>query len=297
MIRCLRGFSIALLLIAPARAAYADKAEDEKAWHAAQATQNQYVIEAVRQQLLQDHPEYREWLQASVTAPAHMVDSDIVVASTSQWPRTTGEAQLGMENDTGNTDNRSYNAKGHITRENEDWIFLGLGSVAYGKSDGKTNTANYRALAQANYKLEPDTRWMSTLFWNSNRFTGFSDRFEEVTGLSNDWMLTSNVKLTTELAGGVREVKLTNGAQSVEPILWLRGNLNWPFAKRWVFVEDLRNSYGPKYNFLWSNSSITTPLDAHWKVRLSYEADYVNNPPLDRESLDTISLVSLVYGF
>jgi putative salt-induced outer membrane protein len=265
------------------------------------------VIEATRRQLIKDHPEFASWLAAPAasTAPTGRVNAVTeAVAQMATAPKSTagathysGEVEGGYVVDTGNTQGSSLNSKAKITRDSEDWRFLMQGAAENDNDGHVTTKETYRALGQANYKLKDDERLMTTLLWTSDRFSGFRDRYEEVSGLSNDWKLPDKAKLTTELAAGARELELVGGQTYDEPILWLRGDVQWPFAENWTFSEDARNSIGTQYTFITSNTALTLQMAKAWKLRLAFEADYDNKPPFQRKALDTNTLLNLVYAF
>lgn len=288
--------------------AHADEARQaaEQAMRDAQATNNPYVVEAVRTQLIADNPAHAAWLKPTHAGEAGRVDAyafpdNAPVTPADAKPAKSvvyaGEFQGGFQADSGNSEGSSLNSKAKLTRENQDWLFLLQGSAAVDRSDGETSKETYSALAQANYKIEDDLRWLTTIYWYSNRFIGFSDRFDEVTGIGQDWDLPYGMELSTEIAAGARQVTLIDDTSTSEPILWLRGNYHWPISERLSFTQELRNSAGPKYNFFFSSSALTLALDDPWKLRFAFELDYVNNPPLDREPVDTNTLINLVYGF
>lgn len=295
---------VPLILAMPAYAE--DNSEAEKALNDAVKTGNQYVIDAVKKQLAADHPEMHVDASPGLM-PASSSKLDVKTTSglkpepdaepKKQQVTYKGEIEGGYQSNTGNTRGYSFNTKLNATRDSEDWLFLTQGTGIIDNDGTKTTNEKYRGILQANYKLEPDERLMTTLFWNNDRFTGFRNRFEEVSGLSNDWKLPWNAKLTTEIAAGARQLELTEGQEYHEPILWLRGYLQWPITEHWTFAEDLRDSTGTKYDFIWANTSMTYAFTKEWKLRFALEDEYVNNPPMGRKDLDKDTLVNLVYTF
>lgn len=208
-----------------------------------------------------------------------------------------GEAELGADLETGNTDSLSFGARARIERDGLKWRHKLNGLVDYEETDDRKSKERYFAGYDLNYKLTPRLYVVGTLSWESDVFAGFDNRFIESLGLG--YTIVDRPRLRWSVEGGVagRQTDYTVGANDVSIVGRAATDLDWHFSPNATLSERIEVYAGGRSTTLESITSLTAKMFGALAARLSYDVKHETDPPAGRDATDTTARAALVYDF
>ena len=207
-----------------------------------------------------------------------------------------GRAELGGYISTGNTENVGLTAQVEIKREAIDWRHKISVQADYQKSLGTVTRERYLAAYEPNWKLGDRAYIYGAAQYESDRFSGFTDRFSLSTGAGYSAIKSPDVRLDLELGPAFRSTRLVT--DDSESNLAARGSLdfNWKIT-RGITVQQNASAYVQDANStVSSKSALLTRLIGPLSAQVSYTVQY-ESMPVSRKTTDTISRAALVLDF
>lgn len=218
-------------------------------------------------------------------AAAHILDN---------WK---GEIELGGSRATGNTESLGLYGAIALTRDGLDWRHKLNARADLQETNGARTTERINAAWQPNYKIDARLYAYGLAQYEHDPFAGFDDRYTGGAGLGYTAIATPRLNLELEGGPAFRYTEYVNepGKSTVAGRASL--NLKWKPSETLtltqvaaVFVESGN-----------TNASATTALDTRLfgplRARLSYNVQYERDAPAGRDTLDTLSRATLIYGF
>ena len=207
-----------------------------------------------------------------------------------------GRAELGGYISTGNTENVGLTAQVEIKREAINWRHKISVQADYQKSLGTVTRERYLAAYEPNWKLGDRAYIYGAAQYESDRFSGFTDRFSLSTGAGYSAIKSPDVRLDLELGPAFRSTRLVT--DDSESNLAARGSLdfNWKIT-RGITVQQNASAYVQDANStVSSKSALLTRLIGPLSAQVSYTVQY-ESMPVSRKTTDTISRAALVLDF
>lgn len=239
----------------------------------------------------------------TLSLPAHAQD-----ASENGW---SGEGSLSAGVTTGNTETTDLGLGVDATRTMNLWKIGLKASADYGETDG-AETKN-RIFLGTNLDRQINDRLFGfgQLSYEQDEFSGFDSRafiggglgYEVLTGETTQWtvrggpglkideiqaVLDATTVPTTVLSPATTEESFGATAQS---------NFAHQFNDNVAFTNDTKALYAETSTQLGNIAAITATLTNTLSARVSFEVRHDTDPVDGFEATDTISRVSLVYGF
>lgn len=208
-----------------------------------------------------------------------------------------GHAELGGYVTTGNTENIGITGALELKREALEWRHKVRVQADYQESLGITTRERYLAAYEPNWKFDDRAYLYGAVQYESDRFSGFSDRFSISSGIGYSAIKSPKVKLDVEVGPAFRYTHFIDAA--TEKNAAARGSVDfgWKIAKG-ISVTQVASAYLQDANStVSSKSALLTKLFGPLSAQFSYSLQYESTPPLGRRSTDTTSRAALVVDF
>ncbi|KTF67297.1 DUF481 domain-containing protein [Sphingomonas sp. HT-1] len=208
-----------------------------------------------------------------------------------------GHVELGGYVTTGNSQNIGVTAVAEVKREGIEWRHKVRAQADYQESLGFTTRERYVFAYEPNWKFDSRAYLYGAAQYESDRFSGFSDRVSISSGAGYSAVKTSAIKLDVELGPAYRYTRFI-GAPTENNIA-ARGSLDFAWRlSRGMSVTQTASAYLEKDNSTVSTkSALLARLIGPLSAQFSYTVQYESAPPLGRLSTDTTSRAALVVDF
>lgn len=217
------------------------------------------------------------------------------------------KGQLGAFQSSGNSKNTGVSLSLVLDRKGKDWQHQLRGNIDYQRSNGLTSTERYLAAYEPRYQVSGKLFAYGLAQYEQNRFLGYRDRYSLSGGFGLKVLEAPEAQLSVKAGPSWRKVEYTNG-QEEQSFGALAGfDFDWRFAKNLTFTQDanlVADSGGAATVIIDSNSTsvllvsgLEAKVNSNLTTRLSYTLDYDSNPPRGRVSTDTLTRMTLVFGF
>jgi putative salt-induced outer membrane protein len=230
-------------------------------------------------------------------AQARAVEQETKLAAQGFFEGWTGNGEVGGFVSSGNTSNRGAAVGVTMGKETRRWKHSLRGLVDYQQDNGITSRERWFAGYEGNYKFNDRFYALTTVSWERDRFSGFSSRFSESLGLG--YKLLTGPRLTLSLDGGpaLRQTQFVSG--SSDQAFALRAGLNGKLQiNPALALTETATFYYDSFNTsLLSLTALTAKLSGALSARASFQLNSESNPPAGRNSVDTVSRITIVYAF
>jgi putative salt-induced outer membrane protein len=196
-------------------------------------------------------------------------------------------AELGGYVTSGNTENVGLSAQVQIQREGLDWRHKLSLQADYQESLG----------TEPNWKLGERAYMYGAAQYESDRFSGFTDRVSVSAGAGYSAIKKRGMRLDLELGPAFRSTRLIT--DTTESNVAARGSMNFDWKlSRGITVRQNAAAYVQDANStVTSKSALLAKLIGPLSAQLSYTLQYESMPPASRKSTDTTSRAALVLDF
>ncbi|PVX29225.1 DUF481 domain-containing protein [Sphingomonas pokkalii] len=208
-----------------------------------------------------------------------------------------GHIELGGYVTTGNSQNIGVTAVAEVKREGIEWRHKVRAQADYQESLGLTTRERYLFAYEPNWKFDSRAYLYGAAQYESDRFSGFSDRISLSSGAGYSAIKSSAIRLDLELGPAYRYTRFI-GAPTENNIA-ARGSLDlgWKLS-RGMTITQTASAYLEKDNSTVSTkSALLARLIGPLSAQFSYTVQYESAPPLGRLSTDTTSRAALVVDF
>ncbi len=208
-----------------------------------------------------------------------------------------GRAELGGYISQGNTNNVGLTASVEIKREALEWRHKLKLQADYQESLGVVTRERYLAAYEPNWKFDDRAYLYGAAQYESDRFSGFTDRFSLSTGAGYSAIKQPNLKLDLELGPAFRHTRFIDS--KVESNVAARGSVDFGWKlSRGVSVTQVASAYLQDANStVSSKSALLARLIGPLSAQFSYTLQYESMPPIGRKTTDTTSRAALVIDF
>lgn len=208
-----------------------------------------------------------------------------------------GHAELGGYVSTGNTENVGLTGAIELRREAIEWRHKLRLQADYQESLGVVTRERYVASYEPNWKFDDRAYLYGAAQYESDRFSGFSDRISLSSGVGYSAIKSSDVKLDLELGPAFRHTRFVDS--TIESNLATRGSLDFGWKlSRGVSITQNASAYVQDANStVSSKSALLARLIGPLSAQFSYSLQYESTPPVGRKTTDTTSRAALVVDF
>ncbi len=168
-----------------------------------------------------------------------------------------------------------------------------------------TGSANQQRTQEnwgASYQL--DTLWTEDVFgyvrgsFDSDQFSGFDYRAFLGAGAGYYFINQGSRSLRGEIGPGYQYSRQDlSGEEDHDWVLYGALDTRWDLRDGWSLNHDSKLTLSEPTTSVSSRSQLSTTLTDALRAGLSYELQFEENPPADKESLDRILKLNVSYGF
>jgi len=209
----------------------------------------------------------------------------------------TGKATLGGWLTTGNSSNVGITGAVDLDREGLQWRHKLHLQADYQESLHVTTREHYLASYEPNYKVDERSYIYGNLQYESDRFSGYFNRYSASVGAGYTAIKNPRMRLDLELGPAYRYTSFTD--DTIENNLATRGSIDFSWKlNSTISVTQQADAYLERYNSTISGTSaLNAKLFGPLSAQVSYNFQYESMPPVGSVSTDTITRASLVYTF
>lgn len=264
----------------------------------AKATEDPFIIDAVRSAAVKQYPDLAQWIDRYLAgedeASGESGAEAEVAANAHQW---SGEAEAGINISTGNTEEEHADAKVRLDHEKGKWHNT-LKLKAYGsKENGVRTGEDYRSEFKSRYALTEKDYVFGDLEYVNDRFGGFESRLSETVGYGRKLYDTEKFKLDAEAGIGARQTSYTNGTDENTLLQTLGANAEWEITEGIDFREELKMSFGEDTTVTESETSLKTTLYKNLYLKFGVDVEHVSDVPPGTENTDVVTTLNVGYSF
>ena len=221
--------------------------------------------------------------------------------------RWRGRGELGASRATGNSPSLGLAAGLDIKREGLDWTHSLRGRADYQRTNGVVTREKYFAAYEPRFQVDTDLFAYGLGQFERDTIQGYDARWAVSAGLGWQAVKSSGLNLALKAGPAFRRTESTSGETDNRLAGLLGLDFDWTFADGVKLTQNtnlVAETGGAATVFFDSRSTtlaLVTGLEARITGKLSsrfaYQVDYNSDPPPGKVSTDTISRVTLVYGF
>lgn len=208
-----------------------------------------------------------------------------------------GRVELGGTITTGNSDTLGATGIVDASREGLKWRHKFFVQADYSEALGVTTRRHLLAQYQPNYKID-DRRYVAgVVLFESDPFLGYQERYSTALSAGYAVLQQPNMTLSLELGPAFRNTRFTDGR--VQSSLASRGSMDFDMKLgTGVTLSQDAAMYLERFNStVSSTTAVTARVLGPLAASLSYNVQFESDPPLGRQTTDTIGRASLVYTF
>lgn len=208
-----------------------------------------------------------------------------------------GEGQLGASQSSGNTNALGINAGLTLQKEGLHWRHKLLAHIDYQRTDGLISRNQMRFSYEPNYKFDGNMFAFGLAQIERDPFSGFDARYSVSGGLGYSPVRSRGMQLDLKAGPAWRLTDYAAAPSDAQLSLLAGANYKWRITKMLAFSQtaDVVLDSGDKT--ILAQSALDTRLGGKFSARFSWQYNFESDPPAGKSKVDTLSRVSLVYGF
>lgn len=222
-----------------------------------------------------------------------------VTPAVAQDDGLTGEVNVGGSMATGNSDTTRFDAEvkarfkaGRL----EDNYRL---AVEFAEDNGTTTAQRILGSAESRYDVQERLFVFGFLEYDDDRFSGFKYEVEGVFGAGYKIIDKSDMRLFVQAGPGYRISKLSGVAGTTDDRFLVRGSSEFEYdiSDSTTLTNLSTLTWDDTRTTLENTLALTNDLFGSLSTRISFNVRYNSDPPALTRKTDTLTKVSLVYGF
>ncbi|MEO1731433.1 MAG: DUF481 domain-containing protein [Pseudomonadota bacterium] len=209
----------------------------------------------------------------------------------------SGQGELGGFMSTGNAENTGITASVALSKEGINWRHKFSGRADYQETEGAVTREQFLAAYELNLKITDRFYAYALAQFERDQFQGFSARYSTSGGLGYD-VLTDGPTLTVNAGPAWRRTELTDNGTSSESFAARAAlDFDWALSDTFTLTQDASAFAQDGSSTFTSDTGFQAALSDALSVRLSYTVEHDTAPPAGAVKTDTLSRVTIIYGF
>lgn len=218
-----------------------------------------------------------------------------------------GKVEVGGFNSAGNTSTTGVTAALALERTWIHWRHRITGRADYQRANGVTTREQFMVSYEPNVKISDRFYIYGLAQFERDQFQGFDGRYAISGGIGYDVIKGDDVQLSIKAGPAYRFTEFTDGRNDQNFAALVALDFDWKLTDRLKLTQDtnaVAEAGGAAIAIIDSaNTSVTlvTGLEASLSksitTKLSYAVEYDSNPPPGAVKTDTLTRLSLTYGF
>ena len=213
------------------------------------------------------------------------------------FDRWTGKGELGGFVSTGNNDQIGLTAGLRLDRDGIDWRHKFRALVDYQESNGRLTRE------QVLVAYEPQINIGDRLFayglaqYQRDRFQGFWSRYSVSGGVGYQAIAGDDLTLSLKAGPAFRHSDLVDGGTRQRLSGLAASDLDWAIADNIALTQDASAYLELENTSLNAVTGLEAKLTDRLTARLSYAVEHDTDPPPGAVTTDTLTRMTVVYGF
>ncbi|MCK0098461.1 DUF481 domain-containing protein [Qipengyuania sp. S6317L1] len=208
----------------------------------------------------------------------------------------SGKGELGAFMSSGNADNTGVTASLGLTKEGINWRHKLRGRADYQRTEGVTTREQFLAAYEVNYKISDRLFAYALGQYERDRFQGFGARYSASGGLGYD-VLTQGPTLSVKAGPAWRRTELIGGGSTSNLAGLAAADFDWALSDTITFTQDANALIQSGSSTYVSDTGLQASISDALSVRLSYTVEHDTDPPAGAVKTDTLSRITVIYGF
>ena len=224
----------------------------------------------------------------------------------------TGQGEAGFISSSGNTDSDSLNLGLKFAKEGKIWDHE-IALAAYQASTEGTDTAENFS---AGYTLKRNLTERSNIFFNlsylDDEFDGFTEQISAAVGYAYKFADGPKVKWEAGAGVGYRDtdelfverddltgeiISEVEGDNLGGPTFVLRSDFEAHISETTKFVDNFKAEIGSDNTYIENDAALFVTISSNFSLKAGYLVRFNTDPADGSDDTDTITSLSLVYGF
>ena len=209
----------------------------------------------------------------------------------------SGSVSVGVLLTSGNVDNANLNVDIKAKLEQERFRQNFLAALLTTESDNVKTAERYLLGYKVDFKLTPHSYVFTDLRVEFDEFSGFDRQTSETIGFGHRFIDTKKNTLDAEIGAGARQLELNNGETESEAVIRGAADYHHLFTETSEFRQNFLILAGEQNTSVDTVTAIKTKVLGKLALEAALKVKHNTEPPADNEKTDTITTLSLVYGF
>lgn len=218
------------------------------------------------------------------------------IRSAGLFENWSGQGELGAFMSTGNADNTGATVSLSLTKDGAKWRHKLAARADYQRSEGITTREQFLAAYELNYKFNNRLYAYGLAQYERDRFQGFAARHSASGGLGYD-VLTGGPTLSVKAGPAWRRSELIGGASTSNLAGLAAADFDWALSDTITLTQDASALVQSGSSTLVSDTGLQASISDALSVRLSYTVEHDTDPPAGAIKTDTLSRITVIYGF
>ncbi len=208
----------------------------------------------------------------------------------------TGEGQLGGSFTTGNSTTKTVSVGLSLKKDGLRWRHNFNALVDLQRNNGVTDQERFAVNYQLDRKLTQRLYVFAAGGWERNHSAGLRSRFTESVGFG--YRVVETPTFTWDMEGGptLRQAKFFDRDEN-SLAFRAASKLAWEITPTLKFTQDTSGFIESGSSSILSATALTAQIYGKLSGRLGFDVQYESDPPFGLKHLDTITRLTLVYGF
>lgn len=208
-----------------------------------------------------------------------------------------GEGQIGASHSSGNSNSSGLSGGLALTRKGLNWTYKFRGRADYQRSGRRTTTEKFLAEVEPQYLINDRTYGFGLARWERDRFQGYSSRWSASAGLGYKLFDSKGLKFHVNAGPALRVTEFGGGGIESQLRALAGVDFAWQLSPHLQLTEKASTLAGQGNTTISSLTALTAKFTDKFSTRLGYSVDVDTRPPPGARKTDTVSRMSLVYGF
>ena len=226
--------------------------------------------------------------------------------STAHAEGWSGQGEAGLVVASGNTDTETLNVGLKFEKKGEIWDH----EVGFGAYQASNNGEDTAESLTASYTLKRNLTERSNIFFNlgylDDDFDGFTEQLSASVGYG--YKVINNDKVTWETGAGIgfrdtNQLIILDDGTEIEgedvsgATIVLRSDYSHQFTDTTKFVDAFKAEIGSDNTFIENDAALFVAISDRFSLKVGFIVRHNTDPAPGADETDTISSLSLVYGF
>jgi putative salt-induced outer membrane protein len=209
----------------------------------------------------------------------------------------SGEGELGFSSTSGNTDSETLNAKLGLGKAHGNWKHNAKIAVLKA-SDSGVDSADSRVFTEkSEYRFAEHTYAFGRIKHEEDKFSGFDHQSVISFGIGHLFIETEIHKLEASAGIGYRDSEDDLGESNSEGVLDGEVKYQYVISPSATFNQNVQVESGDTNTYSKSETYLKLKINGNLNAKLGYEVKHNSDVPAGVDKTDTMTTVTLVYGF